>query len=100
MKHKTFMAFNPQLLSSLLPMGKFELKAPTGFAAKYSEALSKLSSPEYRVKTQGLNSTYTVRPGDVLFNISWETGIPVSRIKRLNRLKGSRIYPGQKLILR
>ena len=100
MKQKAFMDFNPQLLSSLLPIGKFELKAPAGCAAKYTKALSKLSSPEYRVKTQGLNSTYTVRPGDVLFNISWETGIPVNRIKRLNRLKGSRIYPGQKLILR
>ena len=100
MKQKTFMDFNPQLLSSLLPMGQFELKAPAGCTAKYTEALSKLSSSEYRVKTQGLNSTYTVRPGDVLFNISWETGIPVNRIKRLNGLKGSRIYPGQKLILR
>ncbi len=97
---KTFMDLNPQLLSSLLPMGKYELYTPVGYAEKYTSALTMLSSPEYRLKTQGVNSVYIVRPGDVLFNISWETGIPVNRIKRLNRLKGSRIYPGQKLILK
>jgi membrane-bound lytic murein transglycosylase D len=45
-------------------------------------------------------SHYLVQPGDTLWTISQKNdGIPVERIKKLNKLKNNEIRPGQKLIL-
>lgn len=46
---------------------------------------------------QALQSVYEVRPGDSLWEISKRFDVPVSRIKALNQLRSTRIYPGQKL---
>jgi peptidoglycan lytic transglycosylase D len=43
---------------------------------------------------------YTVQPGDTLWDISRKfEGLTIDRIKSLNNLDGSRIKPGQKLII-
>jgi membrane-bound lytic murein transglycosylase D len=44
--------------------------------------------------------TYTVQPGDTLWDISKRMpGLTVEKIKSLNNLKGNNLKPGQKLIL-
>jgi membrane-bound lytic murein transglycosylase D len=51
---------------------------------------------------QPLNGThtYTVQPGDTLWTISRKfDGLTIEKIKSLNNLEGSKIQPGQKLIL-
>lgn len=98
--YKEFMKLNPQILSSLLPKGKYTLNVPTGSAERFALALKTLNDPSERKKAEGKEQLYVVQPGDALYNISWETGVPVRTIKRLNQLKNSRIYPGQKLVLR
>ena len=40
---------------------------------------------------------YRVKRGDTLGKIARKFGVPVSEIKRVNRIRGSRIYVGQKL---
>ena len=40
---------------------------------------------------------YKVRRGDSLFRIAGKFGVSIAHIKRKNQLRGSRIYPGQKL---
>jgi N-acetylmuramoyl-L-alanine amidase len=45
----------------------------------------------------GLTSVYEVRPGDSLSAIATRFGTSVKQIKKLNKLKSSRIYPGQSL---
>ncbi len=55
-------------------------------------------------KSKGVSSKnkrhYYVQPGDTLWTISQKNnGISVEKIKRLNKLKGNEIKPGQKLIL-
>ena len=47
--------------------------------------------------SEGLTSVYEVRPGDSLSAIADRFGTSVSRLKQLNQLKSSRIYPGQTL---
>ena len=45
-------------------------------------------------------STYTVQPGDTLWDISKRMpGLTVEKIKSLNNLKGNSLKPGQKLII-
>ena len=44
--------------------------------------------------------TYTVQPGDTLWDITRKfQGLTVEKIKTLNRLNGSKIQPGQKLVI-
>jgi membrane-bound lytic murein transglycosylase D len=46
------------------------------------------------------SKTYTVQPGDTLWDISKKVpGISVEKIKSLNNLKNSKLQPGQKLII-
>ncbi len=46
------------------------------------------------------SKTYTVQPGDTLWDISKRIpGISVEKIKSLNNLKNSKLQPGQKLII-
>jgi membrane-bound lytic murein transglycosylase D len=43
---------------------------------------------------------HSVQPGDTLWNISKKyNGISVEQIKKLNKLKGDALKPGQKLVL-
>jgi membrane-bound lytic murein transglycosylase D len=46
------------------------------------------------------SKTYTVQPGDTLWDISKKfQGLSIDKIKSLNKLKGNKLQPGQKLII-
>lgn len=64
------------------------------------EMYSKKTSPE-KVKTTAIwgydTVYYRVRKGDSLWKISRKFGVTISSIKKLNRLRSSRIKPGMKL---
>ncbi len=64
---------------------------------------AKAVKPTYKTASIILPSdtkTYTVQPGDTLWDISKKLpGITIERIKNLNNLKGSKLQPGQKLIV-
>ncbi len=55
------------------------------------------SSAEPLISTD--SKTYIVQPGDTLWDISKRSGATVEKIKSLNKLKGSRLKPGMKLIV-
>ncbi len=43
--------------------------------------------------------TYTVQRGDTIYSISRKTGEQASNLMKWNRLRSSKIYPGQELII-
>lgn len=98
--YKEFVELNPFILSGILPLGKYTLNVPPGYKSKLISSLKKLDDPAYLKKHTSLDRYYVVKPGDALYSISWETGVSVATIKRLNKIRGSVIRPGQKLILR
>ena len=52
------------------------------------------------LSTSGSTKTYTVQPGDTLWDISRKfQGLTVEKIKSLNNLKTNELKPGQKLIV-
>lgn len=43
---------------------------------------------------------YRVQPGDTLWNIAQRNGgIPIDKLKKMNRIKGNSVHPGQKLVI-
>ncbi len=52
-----------------------------------------------KAEVQKRNRRYRVRPGDSLWNIARNYGTTVDELKSTNRLRSSRIYPGQVLAL-
>lgn len=63
--------------------------------AKEKLLAAKTSSSSDKPTTSG--DVYVVKRNDTLIAIAKSLGIDVNELKRLNNIKGSRIYPGQKL---
>ena len=61
---------------------------------------SKLSKNRKWSRVASTPRTYKVRRGDTLSSISRRYKISLNRLKRINKLKRSRIYVGQKLLVR
>lgn len=77
-------------------------KAATLKASVYSykSSSAKKKNIKNTVSTKKSIKYYKVQPGDTLWIISKKNGgIPVDKIKKLNKLKDNNIKPGQKLIV-
>ena len=96
---KTIKEFNPQFIGYYFPRGRHEIRVPAGKGEKVKTVLAALSKRTSKHKSAKSTGSYTVRAGDSLSKISKKTGVPMSRIKSLNKIKGSVIHKGQKLRL-
>ena len=95
---KALKDLNPQIIGYYLPVGNYTLKIPPGKGSRVKAVLKKLirnAPPAPRKRVTG--KYHVVRPGDSLAKISRDTGISVSKLKRMNNIKGSLIKVGQKL---
>lgn len=63
----------------------------------YSYKLDQEPEPEEEPVAESIS--YKVRSGDVLGSIARRHGVSVSEIQRWNNLRGTRIYPGQRLVI-
>jgi LysM repeat protein len=96
---KTIRDLNPQLKDYYFPTGKYTIKVPAGLGEKFSSEVARsLADAAKRARSQ--KAYYIVKRGDTLGHIAQRTGVPIEKIKTLNNLRGSTIYPGQKLRLR
>ena len=72
----------------------------TTHSLQQSESAEPTSQEEATGEEQRIPDTYTVAPGDTLSEISVKFGIPVDKLKEINRLTGDTIRVGQVLYLK
>lgn len=83
-----------------IPSSAKNLKQKSQSARRFATSPQAESQSESDARTSGKDEsgTYSVRPGDTLWDIAKTYGTTTSRIRQLNGLgRSSRIYPGQKL---
>ncbi|MCB0308117.1 MAG: LysM peptidoglycan-binding domain-containing protein [Bdellovibrionales bacterium] len=92
----TLVGLNPELLRGVTPPNfpDYEMKLPVGkdklFLEKYSEIREKSATQVAR---------YVVRRNDTLGGIARHHRVSIRAIMGINKLRSSRIYPGQSLII-
>ena len=97
--YKNLQALNPQIKSRYLPAGRYSIAVPKGSGPKMEEYLRKVKNLPVADPTPASPRIYVVKRGDTLSHIARSTGISVTTLKKLNNLKSSKIYVGQKLRL-
>lgn len=94
---KVLKELNPQIIGPVLPKGRYSIWTPAGKGRRLASYLKQAAArPDRKAKSPRY---YVVRRGDTLNRIAYRTGVPVDRIRALNRLRGSHIWPGQRLRL-
>ncbi|MFP4474297.1 MAG: transglycosylase SLT domain-containing protein [Desulfatibacillaceae bacterium] len=95
--YRGFKDMNPEFRTPGMPRGTYTINVPTGTAEKAPAIINNLVATAPRVEPD--SSYYIVRRGDTLSGIAEQTGVSTNAIKRLNRIRGSRIMVGQRLRL-
>ncbi|WP_257350217.1 LysM peptidoglycan-binding domain-containing protein [Pseudalkalibacillus decolorationis] len=70
-----------------------------GQRLKVSGSAPATSNPAPSKETTSNGGSYTVRPGDTLWEISIENGVSLSALMNANNLTSDLIFPGQKFII-
>ena len=89
---------NPEIPSYSLPAGHHTLRVPCGLGFKMPFAVNSLNRKAAQRKNTS-DQYYVVRSGDTLRDIARKTGVSPANLSRLNRIHGSTIKVGQKLLL-
>ncbi len=94
----------PQLLINLIErhdLHRYDRKGKRRQMEKRMRSAERQQKSPARTRPAATSGkTYTVQKGDTLFRISKQFGLTVEELMRMNSLKKSTIYPGQKLIVR
>jgi len=99
MDFKALKDLNPQIIGECLPSGSYSLKAPDGKGESLITYLKNTNGVKYCRKGKKPKGYYVVKKGDTLFGIAEKTGVSVSELKRLNKINGSVVVVGQKLLI-
>jgi soluble lytic murein transglycosylase-like protein/LysM repeat protein len=93
---------NPELRSYWLPPGKVEVQVPPGRAQGLSRRLAQAGGsrrPPGVTSRPPAGKVVVVRKGDTLTAIAQRHGVRLGELRKANRLSGSLIRPGQKLVI-
>jgi len=97
----TITALNPHIRRGVTPPGKsaYTIWMPKGFnVARVNDSYATLKAKRIRISaTASKNGYHKVKRGQSLFTIAKRYGLSIKQLKRLNGLRGSRIYAGQRL---
>ena len=96
--YKLFKKLNPDLRRRWIKNRKLRVFIPTKELTHYASLMSEYKS-RYVASNELETSYYRVKRGDNLSTIAKRLSISLSDLKRLNRIKGSHIFVGQKLIV-
>ncbi len=99
---RELMDLNPELRSYWLPPGRLTLKVPRGKGAGLARRLASLGKsrpPGVRSRPPSAGRVVVVKPGDTLAAIARRYKVKLSQLRRANRISGSIIHPGQKLVI-
>ena len=99
MDFKGLKDLNPQFIGECLPAGSYSLKAPEGKGGRLVSYLKDNKRVKFCKKDKGSRDYYVVKKGDTLFGISEKTGVSVSKLRRLNKIRGSMVVVGQRLLI-
>ena len=97
--YRVLKALNPHILGHELPTGQTRIKVPPGAGEKVAMVLQEFEDRGSGGGTKIASGHYIVRPGDTLNHIARKTGVPVATLKKLNRIEGSLVRAGAKLLL-
>lgn len=97
--YRVLKALNPHILGHKLPSGQMRIKVPQGVGERVATVLQEFDGRGSRGGTKVASGHYIVRPGDTLSHIARKTGVPIATLKKLNRIKGSLVRAGARLLL-
>ncbi|MFP4520879.1 MAG: LysM peptidoglycan-binding domain-containing protein [Fibrobacterota bacterium] len=88
--------FNPEIMRWCTPptKGRYTLKIPAGSSEKFKK---KLAGIDKKDKVSWVR--YKVRRGDALSLIANRYGVSLSALKSINKIRGTRIWTGQHLLI-
>ncbi len=99
---RTLKKFNPDIRWDWVKIGRrsFTAYVPENLHEKalaYSK--TRMSKRSFERVTKKFGQGYRVRRGDNLTSIARKFGLSVWNLRKINKLRGSKIYPGQKLVV-
>jgi hypothetical protein len=97
--YRVLKALNPHILGHELPTGQMRIKVPPGVGERVAMVLQEFEGRGSRTATKVSSGHYIVRPGDTLSHIARKTGVPIATLKKLNRIEGSLVRAGARLLL-
>jgi membrane-bound lytic murein transglycosylase D len=97
--YRVLKELNPHLLGHHLPTGHYRIKVPQGVGERVAKVLQKFEGRGSREAAKVADSHYTVKPEDTLSHIARKTGVPIATLKRINRIDGSLVRAGARLLL-
>jgi hypothetical protein len=97
--YRVLKELNPHILGHQLPTGHYRIKVPTGVGERVASVLRTFEGSDSMKRAEVSNGHYIVRQGDTLSHIARKTGVPIATLKRLNRIEGSLVRAGARLLL-
>lgn len=97
--YRVLKELNPHILRHELPTGKMRIRVPPEAGERVATVLREFEGSDSRGRTQVASGHYIVRPGETLSHIARKTGVPIATLKKLNRIEGSFLRAGARLLL-
>ncbi|MGD8433718.1 MAG: transglycosylase SLT domain-containing protein [Syntrophobacterales bacterium] len=97
--YRVLKELNPHILRHELPTGKMRIRVPPEAGERVATVLREFEGRDSRGRTQVASGHYIVRPGETLSHIARKTGVPIATLKKLNRIEGSFLRAGARLLL-